>query len=89
VTKERDSLIFCGMPNPEFEIRDKRDGKLLRIFYTSDSKEVSTADKQKICGLLGISFESVWFTPTHEAIDSLQLPEKPTFKNRRGRKYWL
>jgi hypothetical protein len=75
------------MPNTKFEIC--QDKKLLRFFYTSDNKEMSITDKRKICKLLEIPYESVYFRVTSEAIDSEQLPYKPTFKNERGRKYWL
>lgn len=81
----RDSLR--AVPITKFEIC--RDKKLLRFFYTSDNKQVPITDKRKICKLLEISYESAYFYVTSEAIDSVQLAQKPTFKNERGRKYWL
>jgi hypothetical protein len=63
--------------------------KLRGHLYSSDNHEPSISDEKKLCELLKIPFESTWLAPTHEDIDSFQLPEKPTFTNAEGRKYWL
>jgi hypothetical protein len=63
--------------------------KLRGHLYSSDYKELSIADEQKICKHLEISFELAWFPMTREIIYSLQLPQRPTFTNDAGRKFWL
>jgi len=57
--------------------------------YSSDNKELSITDKQKICEILKTPFESAWFAPTKESIVTVWLPEKPTFTTQEGRKFWL
>jgi hypothetical protein len=63
--------------------------KLRGHLYSSDYKELSLADQQKICEHLKIPFETAWFSVTHETVCSLQLPARPTFTNEEGRKFWL
>jgi hypothetical protein len=63
--------------------------KLRGHLYSSDYKEFSMADQQKISEYLRISFESVWFSVTSETAYSIQLPPTPTFTNEDGRKFWL
>ena len=75
------------MPNAKFWILE--DGKPIRFFYTSSNKEIPSTDRIRICKLLGITYESEDSSVTHEIINSLQLPENPTFTNDEGRKYWL
>ena len=75
------------MPNPKFHIW--QGSELRASFYSSDHKELSIVDKRTICKVLKTSFETAWFAPTHESMLSLQLPEKPTFTNKEGRKYWI
>jgi hypothetical protein len=75
------------VPNPKFHVWQGSD--LRASFYSSDNKEISISDKQRICAILKTRFDSAWFAPTHESILSLQLPEKPTFTNEEGRKYWI
>jgi hypothetical protein len=75
------------MPNARFNIW--KDGRLAGLFYTSSNEEVSVADKMQICKFLRISSGSAFFSVSHEAIDSLQLPKKPRYTNEEGRRYWL
>ena len=66
------------------------EGESLRgHLYSSDYKKLSVHEEQKICEHLKISFELAWFSVTHETVDSLQLPARPTFTNEDGRKFWL
>ena len=66
------------------------EGERLRgHLYSSDYKKLSVHEEQKICEYLKISFELAWFSVTHETVDSLQLPARPTFTNEDGRKFWL
>lgn len=78
---------FLHVPNPKFHVW--QGSELRASFYSSDNKQLSIADKQKICEILKTPFESAWFAPTQEAIFSFRLPEKPTFTNEEGRKFWL
>ena len=70
----------------EFHVWGTRD--LVASLIASEYKELSISDKQKICQILKVPFESVWFAPTHEPVFPL-VSEKPTFINEEGRKFWL
>jgi hypothetical protein len=71
------------VPNPKFHIW--QGSELRASFYSSDNKEISITDKQKICAILKTRFDSAWFAPTHESLSLL--PEKPKLTNEEGRKY--
>jgi hypothetical protein len=75
------------MPNARFNIWEN--GGWTGLIYTSSKEDMSITDKMQICKFLGISSESAYFSASHEAIDSLQLPKKPWYANEEGRKYWL
>ena len=75
------------MPNPKFHLW--QGSELRASFYSSDYKAPSITDKQTICEFLKTRFETAWFAPTQESMLSLQLPEKPTFTNEEGTKYWI
>jgi hypothetical protein len=78
---------FSHMSNPKFHVW--QGSELRASFYSSDNKELSITDKQKICEILKTPFESAWFAPTKESILTVWLPEKPTFTTQEGRKFWL
>jgi hypothetical protein len=78
---------FSHMSNPKFHVW--QGSELRASFYSSDNKELSITDKQKICEILKTPFESAWFAPTKESILTVWLPEKPTCTTQEERKFWL
>jgi hypothetical protein len=70
---------FSHMSNPKFHVW--QGSELRASFYSSDNKELSITDKQKICEILKTPFESAWFAPTKESILTVWLPEKANVHN--------
>jgi hypothetical protein len=62
--------------------------KHLTFFYSSSDTEPLTAQKERICQILGISPQLARFSASHEAIEAGRLSPDPTFENE-GTKFWL
>jgi len=64
---------------PKFEIL--RGTKKLGHFYASQSGDLSTFEKLRICQALNLTFEEdLAFLPTSITVDVRKLPSTPTFK---------
>ena len=62
--------------------------KHLTFFYSSGNTEPLTAQKVRICQILGISPQLARFSESHETVDAARLSPEPTFESD-GRKFWL
>jgi hypothetical protein len=61
--------------------------KHLTFFYSSSDTEPVTAQKVRICQILGISPQLARFSAS-ETIDAARLSPNPTFESE-GTKFWL
>jgi len=62
--------------------------KHLTFFYGSGNTEPLTAQKVRICQILGISPQLARFSVSQETIDAARLSSDPTFESE-GTKFWL
>jgi hypothetical protein len=62
--------------------------KHLTFFYSSGNTEPLTAQKVRICQILGISPQLARFSVSHETIDAARLSATPAFESE-GTKFWL
>jgi len=62
--------------------------KHLTFFYSSGNTEPLTAQKVRICQILGISPQLARFSESHETVDAARLSPNPTFESE-GTKFWV